>query len=329
MTDEKQVPVDTVGLLGLGLMGRGIAACLLCHGLNVIAYNRTRTRAEKARKFLAGVMEDVVSRGIFASETVADWEERFTVVDAVSDLMDCPFVVESVKEDMSLKRRLYAELETCVEPDAVIASNTSSFPLTLLQAESTHPERFVVMHWAEPAWITRFMEIVRNEHTSEDAVARTHALGLTCDKQPSFLNFDIRGFIANRLMYASLREACHLYELGVADAATIDQSFRNDTGWWAMLAGPFRWMDLTGIEAYGLVMEELLPELCNQTTVPEIMKKMMAEGAQGTANCKGFYEYNADTAKTWDKTWVEFTYDVRNLIKKHESRLRDAGALQE
>ncbi len=173
------------------------------------------------------------------------------------------------------------------------------------------------------------MEIVRNERTSDDAVARTRALGLRCDKQPSFLNFDIRGFIANRLMYAFIREACYLYELGVADAATIDRSFRNDTGWWATLAGPFRWMDLTGLEAYGLVMEGLLPELCNGKTVPEIMKKMIAEGAQGTANCKGFYEYNERTAKAWEETWVEFTYDLRDLIKKHESRLCDAGALRE
>ncbi len=329
MAEDKQVSVDTVGLLGLGLMGRGIAACLLCHGLNVIAYNRTPARAEKSRAFLAGVMEEVVRRGLFISEEVADWAERFAVVDTVSGLADCPFVVESVKEDLGVKRRLYAELETHVAPDAVIASNTSSFPLTLLQAESMHPERFVVMHWAEPTWITRFMEIVRNERTSEEAVARTRDLGLRCDKQPSFLNFDIRGFIANRLMYAFIREACYLYDLGVADAATIDRSFRNDTGWWSALAGPFRWMDLTGLEAYGLVMDGLLPELCNRKTVPEIMKKMLAEGAEGTANCKGFYPYDEHTARAWEQTWVEFTYDVRDLIRKHESRLRDAGALQE
>lgn len=327
MAEESKVSVDTVGLLGLGLMGRGIAACLLCHGLKVRAYNRTRTRAEKAREFIAGVMEEVVRRGVSAPEAVADWGERFTVVDAVADLADCPFVIESVKEDLGLKRRLYAEVEKYIAPDAVIASNTSSFPLTLLQAERARPERFVVMHWAEPAWITRFMEIVRNERTSEDAVARTRAFGLRCDKQPSFLNFDIRGFIANRLMYAFIREACYLYDLGVADAATIDRSFRNDTGWWATLAGPFRWMDLTGLEAYGLVMEGLLPELCDRKTVPEIMKKMLADGAQGTANCKGFYAYDQRTAKVWEETWVEFTYDIRDLITKHEARLGDLGAL--
>ena len=153
------------GYARTGLMGRGIAACLLCHGRKVGAPHRGR--AEKARTFLAGVMEEVVRRGVFPAGAVADWAERFTVVDAISGLAESPFVVESVKEDIELKRRLYAELEKQIAPDAVIASNTSSFPLTLLQAESVHPARFVVMHWAEPTWITRFMEIVRNGLTSE------------------------------------------------------------------------------------------------------------------------------------------------------------------
>ncbi|NUQ66639.1 MAG: 3-hydroxybutyryl-CoA dehydrogenase, partial [Pirellulales bacterium] len=134
MADDSKNSVETVGLLGLGLMGRGIAACLLCHGLKVIAYNRTRGRAETAREFIAGVMKEVVRRGVFPPEAVADWAERFTVVEAVSGLAGCPFVLESVKEDLELKRQLYAELEKHVAPDAVIASNTSSFPLTLLQA---------------------------------------------------------------------------------------------------------------------------------------------------------------------------------------------------
>jgi len=96
---------------------------------------------------------------------------------------------------MALKRKIYAELEECMPDDAVIASNTSSFPLALLQAKSKHPERFVVMHWSEPAWITRFMEIVRNEGTSDDAVSKTEQLGPLCGKEPSVLNFDIRKLV--------------------------------------------------------------------------------------------------------------------------------------
>ena len=329
MERETKTAIREVGVVGLGLMGRGIAACLLSHGLKVVAFNRTRERAERAREFLAEAMDEVVRRGVVAQDRVADWQDRFVLASSYECLAVCPFVIESVKEDMALKRRLYREVEACVAEDAVIASNTSSFPLTMLQAESRRPERFVVMHWSEPAWITRFMEIVRNEKTSEDAIEKTRQLGLLCDKQPSFLNFDIRGFITNRLMYAFIREACYLADLGVADVATIDRSFRNDVGWWATLAGPFRWMDLTGIEAYGLVMEGLLPELSNRKELPEIMRRMREQSAQGTANRKGFYPYTKDTAAAWEEAWVDFTYDIRKLVRKYENRLKKAGALGE
>ena len=310
-------------------MGRGIATCLLSRGLNVVAFNRTHSRARQARAFIDAQMQDMVRRKVIRPSVAKDWRARFRVARTCAGLHACDFVIESVKEDLALKGALYDELESCVSPETVIASNTSSFPLVLLQKGRKHPERFVVMHWAEPAWITRFMEIVRTETTNDSAVARTEAIGRTCDKEPAVINFDIRGFITNRLMYAMLREACHLADLGVASVADIDKSFRNDIGWWATLAGPFRWMDLTGIEAYGLVMQDLLPELCNDGQLPEIMKKMMQDGAQGTRTGSGFYAYTPESATAWEETWIEFTYDIRRLVMKHEARLRKANALDD
>lgn len=326
MTEQSaSCSIETVGLVGLGLMGRGIAACLLSHGLKVVAFNRTHERTQKAIEFIAGAMDDLVRRRVVSASRVTGWQERFRVARSFKCLAECPFVIESVKEDVVLKRRLYGELEQTIPVDAVIASNTSSFPLTLLQEGSLQPERFLVMHWSEPAWITRFMEIVRNQTTSDDAVDRTRELGLRCGKEPSVLNFDIRGFITNRLMYAFIREACHLADLGVADVATIDRSFRNDVGWWATLAGPFRWMDLTGIQAYGLVMDGLLPELSSRDKLPEIMKTMMEQNAEGITNQKGFYSYTKQTAKLWEEVWVDFTYDVRKVVAKYEKQLAEAG----
>lgn len=321
--------LERIGLVGLGLMGRGIATCFLGHGFEVVAFNRTASRARQARVAIAEHLREAVRRKVFRRAQVAHWERRFQTVRSCAKLVECSFVIESVKEDLVLKRQLYDELGSALAPDAVIASNTSSFPLTLLQKGRRHPERMIVMHWAEPAWITRFLEVVRNEHTSYETVRRTRLVARQCDKQPSILNFDIRGFIANRLMYAFIREACHLAESGVADVATIDQSFRNDTGWWSALAGPFRWMDLTGIQAYGLVMDDLLPELCNSGKLPAIMKRMREQGVRGIADCKGFYSYNRRTAKAWEKAWVDFSFDIRRLVRKYEARLRKAGAIED
>ena len=131
------------------------------------------------------------------------------------------------------------------------------------------------------------------------------------------LNEDIRGFLSNRMMYAMIREAFHLVEAGVADIETVDRSFRNDIGWWALLAGPFRWMDLTGILAYALVMEGLLPELSTAKRVPALMNSMVGSGAKGISNARGFYPYTKGSARQWEKKWVEFTYDIRKLADKY------------
>ena len=128
---------------------------------------------------------------------------------------------------------------------------------------------------------------------------------------------DIRGFITNRLMYALLREAFHLVAKGYAAPADIDRSMRNDLGYWITFAGPFRFMDLTGIPAYAAVMKDLFPELDCSREVPELMKQVVESGGLGVANAKGFYEYTPEQAKRWEELFLEYTYDIRALAMKY------------
>lgn len=176
------------------------------------------------------------------------------------------------------------------------------------------------MHWGEPAQVMRYLEIIPGRDTSARTVRLTRQLGEICGKEPTLLKEDIRGFLSNRMMYAMIREACYLVESGIADVETVDRSFRNDIGWWATLAGPFRWMDLTGIPAYLLVMEGLLPKLANTKTVPKMMRDMVDSGAQGVSNARGFYPYSKASAKRWEKAWVDFTYDIRALAAKYPAK---------
>ena len=309
--------LQPVGLIGLGLMGRGIAACLLSQGLEVIAYNRTASRARESIPHIAEALRELARRKIVTRASIRDWKKRFHLAASPADLAPCRFVIESVKEDLPLKRRIYDELEQAVSARTVIASNTSSLPITTLQDGRKHPERFIGMHWGEPAQIMRYLEIIPGRQTSKRTLRLTRQLGEICGKEPTLLREDIQGFLSNRMMYAMLREACYLVEAGIADIETVDRSFRNDMGWWALLAGPFRWMDLTGIPAYALVMEGLLPKLCDTTTVPKLMRDKVASGAIGIANAKGFHPYTKASALRWEQAWVDFTYDVRKLAEKY------------
>jgi 3-hydroxybutyryl-CoA dehydrogenase len=319
--DRRQI--EPVGLIGLGLMGRGIASCLLSQGLEVMAYNRTARRAQDSIPHIEKALRELVGRKLAPAGRLREWKRKFHLVGSVGELSPCRFVIESVKEDLPLKRRIYGELEAAVPARTVIASNTSSLPITVLQAGRRCPERFIGMHWGEPAQVMRYLEVIPGRQTCPRAVRLTRRLGEICGKDPTVLRQDIRGFLSNRMMYAMIREACYLVEAGIADIETVDKSFRNDMGWWALLAGPFRWMDLTGIPAYALVMEGLLPKLCNTKSVPRLMRDVVAGGATGIANAKGFYRYTKASARRWEHAWVEFTYDMRRLAEQYAEKKID------
>jgi 3-hydroxybutyryl-CoA dehydrogenase len=178
------------------------------------------------------------------------------------------------------------------------------------------------MHWGEPVEVMRYLEIIPGKFSSPSAVQSAKQIGERCGKEPTILKTDIRGFLSNRMMYAMMREACYLVEKGIADLEDVDRSFRNDVGWWATIAGPFRWMDLTGIQGYATVMEDLFPELCNTSELPEMMRSVVEKGAQGISNQSGFYEYDENTAKEWGEVWTDFVYDLRALVEKYEKRVK-------
>jgi 3-hydroxybutyryl-CoA dehydrogenase len=225
--------------------------------------------------------------------------------------------VESILEDVELKRRVIAHVEASVAPECLIGSNTSALPVTQLQEGALHPERILGIHWAEPAHITRFMEVICGDRTAPASARRVMELARGWGKEPTLVQRDVRGFITNRIMYAILREAFYLVENGYATPADVDRSVRNDYGYWMTLAGPFRFMDLTGIPAYERVMRDLLPDLSCSKEVPKLMKQVVQSGSLGVSNAKGFYRYTEAEARRWEKRFLKFTYDVRALARKY------------
>jgi 3-hydroxybutyryl-CoA dehydrogenase len=122
-------------------------------------------------------------------------------------------------------------------------------------------------------------------------------------------------------MYAMLREAFNLVENGYATVEDVDRSLRNDLGYWITFAGPFRFMDLTGIPAYLTVMKDLFPDLDNAQKAPALMENLVASGAKGVSNAKGFYPYTDESAAAWEKSFIEFSYDIRKLAEKYPQNI--------
>ena len=257
-----------IGLAGLGFLGRGIAKCLVDHGFHVVALDPDATAWQQAAP-----------------------SERLIRAESARDMTECELVIETITENFRAKQALYDELESQLGSDVPIASNTSGFPITLLQESRRHPQRFAGMHWASPAEATRFLEIVRGDQTDSKTLAQIEALARELGKEPAIVEKDVPGFVANRIAYAMYREALHLLEEGVASVATIDLICRNSLGLWTPVCGPFRWMDVSGGPAlYAKVMQTIAPTLSNEAGVPPTMQRTQS-----------FYEDTPSAAAEWRK----------------------------
>ena len=305
---------DPVGIAGLGLLGRGIAACFLAHGFRVIGFTKGRDTHERARAYISAAIQELIERANFPVPLAHTWQERYIEAPSLADFAPCAFVVESVVEDFTIKQEVFDAIEAAVGNDVPIASNTSALPITSLQRNRKNPERFLGMHWNEPAYATRFLELIRGGQTSDWAFEQAVRLARQIGKDPALVQKDVPGFIVNRLGYALYREAVYLLETGVGDAETIDRVFRNACGLWANLCGPLRWIDITGGPAlYATAMRGVLPSLCNSSELPKMLQEMLQNEDRGVINGRGFYRYEPGDAKRWEERLHEHAWSVRKL----------------
>ncbi len=315
-------PAAPLGVLGLGLMGKSIVACLLASGDRIIALETDQRRARAALAKVRNLLRDMKRRGFMAGEP-DELITHLSLARNYGDFRGCALVIESIVEDLPAKRSVIRALERVVSPATLIASNTSAIPVSSLQRGAAHPGRILGLHWAEPAHITRFMEIICGQQTRKQYIRLVVALARRWGKEPSVLRRDLPGFITNRCMYALIREAFYLVESGYATVTDVDRSLRNDLGYWITLAGPFRFMDLTGIPAYAKAMQRILPTLSCQTRVPRLMRRLITAGAEGVGNARGFYRYTPAQARRWQRVFLQFSYDIRDLAQAYPEDIGD------
>lgn len=312
--------LNPIGTVGLGLMGNSITACILAAGHPVTSLELSTEKREEANQRIPHLLEQLYNEGLVKEDPQLIMK-RLWITDNIKDLAGHEVVIETITENMKAKKELFQNLEEVLSETAIIGSNTSAIPVSLLQEGLIHPERLLGIHWAEPAHVTRFMEIICGKQTDPQIAQQMYTIAESWGKEPSLIKKDIRGFITNRIMYAMMREAFFLVENGYATIEDVDRSVRNDLGYWITLAGPFRFMDLTGIPAYLTVMEDLFAELDNSETAPKLIQKLVTAGGKGVSNAHGFYQYTPETAKEWEERFLNFSYDIRKLAEKYSNNL--------
>ncbi len=316
MAEIKKTTDVNAGVVGLGLMGCSITTCLLIAGHKVVAIAPIKADLIHAKKRIHHHLSMSQKEGLIA-DSPAYYLKKLLITEDYSLLKECKLVIECTLENIDIKKVVYKKIEKVIHKDALLTSNTSAIPISILQKETKHPHRFFGLHWAEPSHTTRFLEIICGESSDIMMGEYLYELSHQWGKEPTLVRKDIRGFITNRLMYALYREAFYLVENGYATIEDVDRACRNNAGYWMTLVGVFRWMDLTGVAAYHNVMKDLFPTLNNSKKIPKLIDRIVKDGGRGIANAKGFYDYTDEEAKLWEETFTDFSYEIRKLALKY------------
>jgi 3-hydroxybutyryl-CoA dehydrogenase len=288
MSDQAE-PLDTIGVIGAGAMGAGIAQCALTAGLEVIMHDSSAAALAKARGEIHSRMARLAEKGQITAAAAGEAEGRLTLAERLQELAPAQIVIEAIIEQLEPKQRLFTALEDIVSPATVLATNTSSLPVAAIARVCRQRDRVCGLHFFNPVPLMRLVEVIRATDTSESTMARALALAQRLGKTAVKVR-DVPGFLVNLLGRAYITEALHIQHEGVAPVATIDRIMREAAGF---RMGPFELMDLTGIDvnlpATRVVYEGFQHDPRLKTTA--LHESLFAAGQLGRKTGRGFYDY--------------------------------------
>jgi 3-hydroxybutyryl-CoA dehydrogenase len=308
MTDILSYKHQHILIAGTEKLAASISVCMLQAGHQVTVYNPAdadvTTPVNEHLNDLLQYTGKVVSSDAFNVVSYPDAAAGYDLAIAITN------------ENLADKIALVHELESWLGNSSPIAINMESIKLSDLQPHAQHPQRLLGVNWVEPAHTTCFLEIITNEHTNQQIAEDlfTTAKHLW-NKDPYLLKSDAG--IRAKMMGALVREAFYLVENNYVTVEDIDRACRNDAGYYMPFAGNFRYMDLMGTYMYGVVMQDLNPELSKDTHVPEFCQKLIDNGSKGMAGNQGFYQYEPGEVEMWEATFRKFSYQIQQIIHKY------------
>jgi 3-hydroxybutyryl-CoA dehydrogenase len=280
--------IESVGVVGLGTMGAGIAQIALLAGNEVVGREVSEELNERARGRIEHFLGRAVEKGkLDPAERGAALGRLRTTTD-VAELGGCELVIEAIVEELDAKRELFAELERVCSPDAILATNTSALSVTEIAEATERPERVIGMHFFNPAPLLPLVEIVRTERSDESAVDAAYAWAERAGKQPVRCN-DTPGFIVNRVLIPLLNDCVRVLDEAGVSPEDLDKAMTNGAGW---PMGPCALIDLIGIDIHVHASEALHGKLREERMgAPERLLTMQGEGKLGRKSGEGFYRY--------------------------------------
>lgn len=283
--------IKTIGVLGAGVMGNGIAQVAAMAGYNVILRDIEDRFVEGGIKNIDKFLAKTVEKGKMTADDKNAIMGRIKGTTDMGAMKDVDFVVEVIIEVMDVKKKVFAELDEITKKDVILSSNTSSMSLTEIATSTKRPDKIVGMHFFNPVPLMKLVEVIRGMKTSDATVATTIELTRKLGKEPVEVNVDVPGFLVNRLMVPHLIEAIKLNEQGIASKEDIDKAAKLGLNY---PMGPFELMDLTGLDINLHVQQYFYDNLPKELKwdPPLTLKNLVKAGSMGRKSGKGWYDYS-------------------------------------
>jgi 3-hydroxyacyl-CoA dehydrogenase len=286
--------IKTVAVVGAGVMGSGIAQTFARAGYTVWLHARHEASLGIARDRIRKNQEAMVRVGLLPESAARDALGRIhTTTDLQEATESCHFVSESVPEDLTQKREVFAALDRLAPPTAILSTDTSGLSIGAIASATKRPEMVVGFHWMNPPHLMPPIEVIRGERTADAVVALTCNLARRIGRLPIRVEKDVPGFLWNRLQLALTREAIHIVEQGIASPEAVDVAISAGLGLRWSAVGPFRLMDLGGLATFHAIARYLYRDLSKTEEPQRALAARVAAGETGARAGRGFYEYPA------------------------------------
>jgi 3-hydroxybutyryl-CoA dehydrogenase len=281
--------IARVGIIGSGIMGSGIAEVVAAAGYTVILRSRRRDSADAMLSGLSTSLAKQVAKGKRTQDEADAITARVSATAHLGDLVDADLVLESVVEDLAVKKALFAELDSVCKPGAILATNTSTLPVVEMAMATGRPDLVCGIHFFNPAPAMTLVEVVRPVTATDATMTAALEFATACGKDPVEVK-DQAGFVVNALLFPYLNNAVRLLEQGVASKEGIDAAMKGGCGF---PMGPFALLDLVGLDTSVAILDALYDEFRdpNYATVP-LLRRMVTSGQLGRKTGRGFYDYS-------------------------------------
>jgi len=283
--------IKTIGVVGAGTMGNGIAQVAAQAGFDVIISDIEEKFVQNGLKNIDKFLAKSVEKGKMTADVKAQIMGKIKGTTKIEDMKDADYVVEVVFEDMEVKKKTFKQLDEVTRKDVILTSNTSSMSITEIAKATTRPDKVLGMHFFNPVPLMRLVEVIRGYYTNDESVAVSLDLAKKFGKEPIEVKTDIAGFVVNRLMVPHLVEAICLLQEGVASKEDIDKAAKLGLNY---PMGPFELMDLTCVDILLNVVNYFYQEHNKELkwVAPRVLKDTIKAGRLGRKTGSGWYDYN-------------------------------------